>query len=210
MAAGTARTAAAAAAAVMGLAVAVAVAAGAFLSPAAAGDVDNDEGTYAGSRPPCALCPGGAGRSGRSRRKLRPRAQLTLFLVVPALFFSSVAHPRRLCGVVCSECAGGHQGGADRPERSSRRLGRYGRRRPVRLGHGHLQPGPSLRAVCSLSLFIARFCASMMIDSHRNQVRVRARGSLLFFFFFCRSLRHQNLSGTLSPAIRRLRSLQNL
>ena len=81
--------------------------------------------------------------------------------------------------VVCSEGAGGHQSGADRPERSSWRLGRHDRRRPVWLGHGHLQPGPSLRAVRSLSLFLARFCASMMVDPHRNQVK-----SWFFAVFF--------------------------
>ena len=123
-----------------------------------------------------ALCPGGAGRSGR--RELRPRGQLTRFLVVFLhLFFSSFV--RRHRGVVCSEGAGGHQSGADRPERSSWRLGRHDRRRPVWLGHGHLQPGPSLRAVRSLSLFLARFCASMMVDPHRNQVK-----SWFFAVFF--------------------------
>ena len=147
----------------MGLAVAVAAAA--LLSPAAAADFDDDEGTIA-----CSL-------SWRRRPEWSKRAQTTWsahsFLgCFPALIFFFFCASSSWCGhVVCSEGAGGHQSGADRPERSSWRLGRHDRRRPVWLGHGHLQPGPSLRAVRSLSLFLARFCASMMVDPHRNQVK---------------------------------------
>lgn len=100
MAVGTART---AVAVVMGLVVTAA----ALLSPAASGDWDDDEGTSAAGSvrrlPAPYICPGGAGRSGRTKRTQSLSAHFVS---------SSACRGGGGRGVVCSEGAGGHQGGA--------------------------------------------------------------------------------------------------